>query len=266
MKKILYGLYNRLFLIKFNLIKTILINFLYLPLRQAVHFPILVFGPCRIMPILSGKIVLNESIHRGMLIIGESDPVRSCFNKSFINIAGTLVVGDKVTLRRGINLSILRGACLNMGSAAYIGDNNTIICADSITISPYTRCGNNTQWMDTDFHYIINTQSRVIKKNAKPIIIGENNWIGAWCVIKKGTQTPKGTILAGPYSMIGKDYCKLIEPYTLIAGAPAKELVKNIRRVQNLNSEAELSKYFEKGETQFILPNDIDIDLFCVGK
>lgn len=266
MKKLFNALYQKIFFNRLNITKTILINFLYLPFIQAIKLPILIYGGCRISLFQGGRIKIKDKIRYGMLIIGESDPVRSCFNKSFINIAGTLVVGDKVTLRRGINLSIFHGACLNMGSATYIGDNNTIICADSITISPYTRCGNNTQWMDSDFHYIINTQSRVIKKNTKPIIIGENNWIGAWCVIKKGTQTPKGTILAGPYSMIGKDYCKLIDPYTLIAGAPAKELVKNIRRVQNLNSEAELSKYFEKGETQFILPNDVDIDLFCTGK
>lgn len=256
-----YIRYNRL-----NIVKTIWINFRYLKFKIAIRFPILIYGTCSIRCSSSGEIKFYCSPKRGIISIGKSDPVRSYNHSSYISIEGKLGLKGKVDIRRGIRMEIDSTAIITLGDNVFFSDDCTIISKKSITIGDGTVVGHNSQFIDTDFHYIINTQSRVIKKNTKPIIIGENNWIGAWCVIKKGTQTPKGTILAGPYSMIGKDYCKLIEPYTLIAGSPAKELVKNIRYVQNLNSEAELSKYFEKGETQFILPNDVDIDLFCTGK
>lgn len=245
-----------------NIVKTIVINFMLLPLEQAIHFPILIYGPCK-LGMLTGKIILLSPVKNGLLKIGTSDSFRSFHSKSYVEIKGTIKVGERVVLRRGINLRIESRGCLLLEDDVYIGDNNTINSFEYIKFGHATRVGNNSVFMDTDFHYIINTKTRQIKKNQKPIIIGENCWIGGWCTIKKGTQLPNGTIVAGPYSMTGKDYTNKISERSLIAGSPAKVIIENVRRINNSQSEAFLKRYLLKNEN-YILSNDEDINIFCM--
>lgn len=247
---------------KVNVTKTITINFMLLPLKQAVHFPILIYGPCK-LGMLTGKVCFLSPIKKGLLKIGTSDSMRSYHSKSYIEIKGTLEVGKRVVLRRGINLRIESHGYLSLEDDVFIADNNIINSFNYIKFGRATRVGNNSSFMDTDFHYIINTLTGQVNKNKRPIIIGENCWIGGWCTIKKGTQLPNGTIVAGPYSMTGKNYTNKIPEYSLIAGSPAKLLIENTRRINNSQSEAFLNKYLLENET-FILPENEDINIFCM--
>ena len=248
---------------RINILKTLVVNFMLLPFKQALHFPILIYGPCK-LGMLSGKVKFQTKIKKGMLKIGISDPVRSYHSKTYIDVKGIWVLGHEIILRRGMNLSISIRGQLTMMNNVTIGTNGTIICNNNIIIGKATSVGNNSVFMDDDFHHIINTQTREVKRNKKPIVIGENCWIGGWCTIKKGTQLPNGTIVAGPYSMVGKNYVDKISEYSLIAGSPAKLLVENMRRVNNLNSEAYIDKYWAMGNETFVLPDDIELDDFCL--
>lgn len=247
-----------------NVTKTIGINLLLFPLRKALHFPILIYGPCK-LGALSGKIVFLSPIKKGLLKIGLSDNVRSWHSKSFIEIRGTVEVGENVVLRRGISLSVRSDARIVFEDNTFVADNNTIISFDYVYFGRASLVGNNSVFMDTDFHYVIRTDTREIKKNVNPIIIGENCWIGGWCIIKKGTQLPKGTIVAGPYSMVGKNYMGIIPEYSLIAGSPAKMLMENVRCVNNQRSDIMIDEYLKKGADSFILPEEIDVNTFCTS-
>ena len=120
--------------------------------------------------------------------------------------------------------------------------------------------------MDTDFHFVLDRHNRTIKKSYAPIVIGENNWIGAWCTVKKGAQLPKGTIVAGPYSMVGKNYIGLIPEYSMIAGSPAKLVTEGVQRIKDLKAESILRNYFLTEKASFVLPKEEDIDIFCIGQ
>ena len=111
--------------------------------------------------------------------------------------------------------------------------------------------------------YVVNIQNNSIKNNTSPVEIGAQNWIGGNCIIKKGTKTPKGTIIAGPYSMTSKDYTQIIEEYSLIAGSPAKILIKNVRRVNNIQSEKVLYEHFKNTTEQYIVSPD-EFETFCL--
>ena len=227
-----------------NLTKTIFVNYLLLSPRDFIKFPILIYGPCKLGQ-LTGKIVFFSSVKRGMLTIGESDAVRSCASVSYINIQGRLEIGNGVHMRRGIRLDILSSGQLILGNNVYIGDNNTIISFISIKFGQATRVGNNSTFMDTDFHYVINIATRDVKAYQAPIVIGENCWIGGWCTIKKNTNLPKGTIVAGPFSMTSKDYTQKISESSLIAGSPAKLVVENMRRVNNDISSKMINEFYD---------------------
>ena len=106
----------------------------------------------------------------------------------------------------------------------------------------------------------------MVKKSHAPIVIGENNWIGAWCTVKKGAQLPKGTIVAGPYSMVGKNYVELIPEYSMIAGSPAKLVVGGVQRIKDLKTEEILRKHFLLRDEPFVFPAGDDMDIFCTGQ
>ena len=219
-----------------NLFKTLVVNFTFLPFKDAIKLPILVLGACKINA-FNGKITLQHPARFGMLKIGVCDPYRSFHEKSYIELRGELNIGNHTVLRRGISLLIKETGKVTLEDDVYVGDNVSIVSAESITIKKATRVANNTVFMDTDFHYTVNTLTREVKPINAPIVIGENNWIGAWCTIKKGCHTPKGTIIAGPYTMAGKNYIDKIPEFSIIAGSPAKLIAENIRRVNNTPKE-----------------------------
>lgn len=247
--------------LRINIIKTILFNFSFFPLHDAIKFPVLIWGKFKIAS-YKGKIETLVKPHRGMLKLGISDPVRSFSANSYLDLKGKLVIGDNVVIRRGMNIEIDTRATLILEDNVYIGDNNTIITKKNIKIGTATRVGNNTTFMDSDFHYVINTQTGIVKSVNKSINIGTNNWIGGNCIIKKGAITPKGTILAGPFSMISKNYVGKIPENCLIAGCPAKVIVENIRRVNNPDSDKLISEWFSNHDEPFLYKGDIES--FCL--
>lgn len=247
--------------LRINIIKTILFNFSFFPLRDAIKFPVLIWGKFKIAS-YKGKIETLVKPHWGMLKLGITDPVRSLSANSYLDLKGKLIIGNNVVIRRGMNIEIDKDAILNLEDDVYIGDNNTIIAKKNIKIGTATRVGNNTTFMDSDFHYVINTQTGIIKSVSKSINIGINNWIGGNCIIKKGAITPKGTILAGPFSMISKNYVGKIPENCLIAGCPAKVVVENVRRVNNPNSDMIISKWFSNHDEPFQYKGDIES--FCM--
>ena len=261
-KKIYNKIANLRFQDRINLYQTLLANLLLLPIKEAIKFPILIYGKCRKKD-MYGKVIFHSPVHTGMLKIGISDPVRSFDSKSFISICGILEIGDSVVLRKGISLLIKKNALLKLENDVYIGDNCTIIVADKIQIGRATRVGHNTTFMDTDFHSIINIKTREIKPNYASIYIGENNWIGGWCVVKKGTRTPMGTIIAGPYSMVSKNYIGKIPECSIIAGSPAKLLVDGMRRVNNVESDRIINNHYDSSREIFVLPDSVNLDTFC---
>lgn len=250
-----------LFWMGVNLIKTLIFNFRFFSFKDAIKFPVIIRGPFKLKN-KDGRIKTLSKVHFNMLQLGISDVVRSYDTKSLFCIRGELIIGDNVTIRRGMRIEIKKGACVVLDNNVYIGDCCTIISAKNIHIKEATRIGNNTTFMDTDFHYVINTKNKEVKKFSKEIEIGENNWIGGNCIIKKGAKTPKGTILAGPYSMISKNYIGLINDYSLIAGSPAKLIVENMRRINNTKSEKLLNEWYYHHDETFVC--DEDIDNFCM--
>ncbi len=263
MKKIICKIQNFFNRQHINWPKTVFANFMLLDFCDAIKFPILIYGSCRLYR-LSGNVRFTEPVRKGMLKIGLSDPVRSFYNKSYIEINGILICGRDVVLRKGICMQIAPMGTVELESYVYIGDNNTIISKRNIKIGYATRVGNNTTFMDTDFHYIVNTRTGNVKSAEGIINIGENNWIGGNCIIKKGSQTPKGTILAGPYSMISKNYNDKIPEFSIIAGSPAKLLVENMRRINNDKYQTKMAEHFQKTQEPYTFSDCCDFDEICL--
>lgn len=101
----------------------------------------------------------------------------------------------------------------------------TIMCFNHITIGNNVKIGVGTHIYDSDFHNInpiarLNGDS-ITTVNTNPIIIGNNVFIGAYCIILKGVTIGDNSVI-GAGSVITKD----IPTNEIWAGNPAKYIKK----------------------------------------
>ena len=83
--------------------------------------------------------------------------------------------------------------------------------------------------MDTDRHEIRDVNTGTVYPSHKPIVIGDNVWIGNNVSINKGTVIPDNTIVSS-HSLCNKNY-SYIPPFSVIGGIPAKVLSTGKQRV-----------------------------------
>ena len=247
---------------RLNLFSTLYVNFSQFRFKEAIKTPVLIYGKCKIVS-LKGKISFEMPCKKGLLVIGRTDPVRSLDCVSVLNIKGTLKLKGKVEIRRGIHAQIDKDAELALGENAFLGDCITLICKKNISIGKNSCIGNNCTLMDTDFHYMVNLKSKSVHNATLPIEIGDNCWIAGYNVVKKGAKLPEGTIVAGPYSMVGKDYSTIIEHYSIIGGCPAKLIREGYRRIFNNKVQKMLHEHFSSSEDSFVFSDDVNLDLIC---
>ncbi len=160
----------------------------------------------------------------------------------FLRVSGNLENGKVNVLGKTIlNAHLILDGTLptiNIGKNTFIG-NSKIICKEEITIGESVWISYDCTIMDHDGHNIdyklrqidfenlykaMNEGNGAKHKNwdvvtSKPIIIGDNAWVGAGTTILKGVTIGEGAII-GAGSVVTKD----IEPYSFAAGNPAKKI------------------------------------------
>ena len=118
-------------------------------------------------------------------------------------------------------------------SELYIGK-NTGMNGTKIVLGNGSKChiGNNCRFSydiiirTSDGHTILdNDTNEIINQQKCDCIIGDNSWIGLRSIINKNVQLAHNTIV-GSGSVVTKQFS---EPYTIIAGNPAKIIKKNVR-------------------------------------
>ena len=210
-----------------NWLAILYFNFKMLPFKQAIHLPFDFYFKVKFKN-LSGKIAIStKQIHRGMIKIGAQGSEMFPHLPYIFNIKGKLIFNGKCSLGCGGVIRIENQGTVSIGQDVVLGANNIIFCEDFISIGNETISSWECQIMDTDTHSIIDTTTRVIHQRHKPILIGENNWIGNHVIINKGTKTSKNTIMAS-YSLCNKDYTP--NDNTIIGGVPAKIIAYNKKR------------------------------------
>ena len=199
-----------------------------MPLRQALHLPVMVRYNCKITS-AKGKIRLNAPIRPMMMTVGfESVGIfDKKYERSSVQIDGELELGSgKVMIGQGGRLCIMEGANLRFKGKFENSAMIEIICKNNISI------GNNvlTSWdilmMDTDFHQTINTCDGIRNSAEGKITIGDNVWIGARCVVLKNTDIPAGCVV-GANTTVNKNFT---EENCLLVGYPAEVKKHNVTR------------------------------------
>ena len=101
---------------------------------------------------------------------------------------GKLRIGSGFKMRDGAKLRVRKGAVCTMGKNVSLGSGNVINCQNSITLGDNVILSTNVQIYDHDHDYACDGGVAAGKYITGPVEIGSNVWIGANCVILRGTK------------------------------------------------------------------------------
>lgn len=146
--------------------------------------------------------------------------------------------------------------CQFMGNEIYIGYNTTLgynnLIGGNVNIGKYCQIGSDVAFHATN--HPMSYMTTYINKNLfegalkglkedKKIIIGNDVWVGHGVIILGNVTVGNGAILAAG-SVITKD----VEPYTIVAGVPAKPIRK--RFSESIIQEIEQLQWWDKSENE----------------
>lgn len=116
-----------------------------------------------------------------------------------------------------LSFVIAKGGLLEIGNCVGIS-NSTIYASSKVSIGDNSLIGAGCTIVDSDFHYlstnVLNKEDKSVPK--KPVAIGKNVFIGAFCIVLKGVSIGDGAII-GAGSIITRN----IPPGQIWAGNPA---------------------------------------------
>ena len=205
---------------------SIYFNFHYLPFKQAVKLPILLYHPHFVC--LKGKVLLDSSIISfGMITLGFNKvPLYPNTGITWEN-AGLCVFKGKCCIGNASAISIGKTGEIYFGNN-FIANAQFRICSFySIVFKENVLVGWDNIFTDTDFHYVINKETKQLNRPYGPILICSNNWFGMKCCIYKRAVTPDYAIISAN-SVINKEICS--DNYILLAGNPVSVVKKGVYR------------------------------------
>eukprot|EP00878_Enallax_costatus_P018667 GHUV01019662.1.p1 GENE.GHUV01019662.1~~GHUV01019662.1.p1 ORF type:complete len:167 (-),score=12.99 GHUV01019662.1:417-917(-) len=123
------------------------------------------------------------------------------------------------------------GYNIHMGSGAYMNFGCTVLDACKVTIGNRTLFGPNVQIYSAthplEAHIRQGTKGPEL---GKPISIGDDCWIGGAVVVCPGVTIGNGCVV-GAGAVVTKD----VEPYTVVAGNPAK-VIRRLEKPRDLKN------------------------------
>jgi acetyltransferase-like isoleucine patch superfamily enzyme/coenzyme F420-reducing hydrogenase beta subunit len=132
---------------------------------------------------------------------------------------GRLIVHDRFSMFRGTFIWIKRCGTLEL-HGGFMHEGVHITCACHIKIGKNAHIAKEVVIRDLDGHYIEDSTYRT----AKPVIIGDNVWIGYRAMIVKGVTIGDGAVIAAN-AVVTKD----VPAYSIVAGNPARVIRGNVK-------------------------------------
>ena len=228
LSKIASSLEGRLGRPRLSYWRTVWANFRLLPFRQAIKFPIRIYGKV-ILSCLQGRIEFTHN--EGIICIGMQVAGYTAAKPARLAILPGAVwkVGRNVKISQGASIFINRNAIFEIGDNCTMGDDSKLICYRSIKLGHDCDLTWQTQTMDFNSHFIEDSDGNV-QQIIKPIELGDYVWVGNRSTIMPGTRIPSWTIIASN-SLCNKDYTTLIPSESIIGGTPAKLIRSGLHRI-----------------------------------
>lgn len=181
-----------------SIFKTIRFNLHYFGLKAFFKPKILIAKNVKLVS-LKGKIIINDSFKRGKIGFSNEQPEPSKRKNSYyFNYGGVLEIkGTTFEICKGTSIVVKKNANLTLGENFYLGPSSCISCEKEIKIGDNVMIGWETLIMDNDGHKIYSIETKELINSPKKISIQDKVWVGCRCLILKGANIPKGSIIGG---------------------------------------------------------------------
>lgn len=183
--------------------------------KNKSHAKLIIFRGTAIDIDKRAVIELNASLILGQRRI----PSTRCCTKLQMGPLTKLIVNGTFSINENVNVWITQSGILEL-DGGFANENVTITCANHIKIGKNAHIAREAVIRDYDGHYIETPDYRT----SKPVIIGDNVWIGYRAMILKGVTIGDGAVIAAN-SVVTKD----VPPFSIVAGNPAKIIRSNIK-------------------------------------
>jgi acetyltransferase-like isoleucine patch superfamily enzyme len=204
------------------IIKTIWVNFKFLPFESAIKLPIMVSS----RTVISGndKIHIHGKVRAGMVKIGfgEIGIFDKKLSRTIIQLGGQIHFQGAAFIGHGSRIVVESSGLLELGEQFTISTESTIICRKHIHIGNDVLFSWGIQVMDTDYHKIIKNGQQI--NVDEDITIGSHTWVCSHAMVFKETKIMPQTVIASGAILAGK----YTEPHTILGGIPAKALKTDI--------------------------------------
>lgn len=161
-----------------------------------------------------------------------------------LNVSGYLnriKIGKKCSIHNGVRIVVDKCGSLDIGNNTLISSNvNLNCCNGSICIGNNIMIAANTYIINNDHNIYEELSVRKSGHIIKDVVIEDNVWIGANCVVLKGVVIGEGAII-GAGSIVNKD----IKPYSINVGNPCRRIGYRYTQ-EELKKELQISNYDEK--------------------
>lgn len=207
-------------------IKSLYFNVRFLPLNQALKFPILIHPRFKIMEMGRGRIALEFPIKKKCIFLGfgGSPALQELKGALYIEKGAKLTFNGPACISEGTVLRIDGGGEIIIGKNFYCNKNNYFRSTYLIKIGDNCFFGWNNSFNTHDGHKVtIGDGSPSIGEGN--IIIGDHTWITTYCVFLKNSGVSNDTIVA-TNSVVCKQYT---DTNVLIGGHPASVIKKDVK-------------------------------------
>ena len=252
MSKIREFIHNCREFAKANIFKTLRVNFMMLPFKQAIKLPMFFYGKVLLLD-LSGKIIIDGPVKTGMIRFGYKwlDLWPTSFLPAQLQVMGSLIFRGPVVVSGGANVNVQsKEGVLIIGKDVVIGGGSICKCLKRIEIGDWTRVTGNCTIMDCNMHFVKNIDTGVVANYKSPIKIGESCWINAGSIVSKGAVIPDFSISARN-AYLSKDYSQYGTNLFLV-GSPAKPSSSKVQRIFTVEKQREFREYFETHDTDVL--------------
>lgn len=205
-----YKIKRLLFLLKNNMCDT-----LVLKIKKITKGKFILYNNTAVKYQPSSRIIINKGVFEINKKWTSNDPFPSIFA---MGENSKVIVHDSFAIYSGSRIYVNNNATLLLGSG-YINNNLNLSCFSRIEIGHNVVISENVSIRDSDNHNILNATH----EKTKPIIIGNQVWIGMNVTILKGITIGDGAIIAAG-TVVNKD----VPPNCLAGGIPVKVLKTNV--------------------------------------
>ena len=218
---------NNLCLFLRMLLPSLWFNFKYLPFKQAVKLPILLYKPT-ILELKGSVVIESDSIRFGMIRLGIFKSAIYPNTGITIRNFGQLVFKGRCCIGNDCYVICGKHGKIFFGDGFLATAGSKIVSECGISFGANTLVGWGNIIIDTSFHPLYDMEKEKFKKAFAPVIIGNNNWFGMNCLIMPGVTTPDYCIF-GARTVVtrGGNY----ESYCVYGGSPIRVLSRNVKRI-----------------------------------